>query len=112
MQVLLFEDLVLHTEAVMRAVCATTGLTFDPVLLRPTYNSIPVLSDSSFEPSTGVDANVTRRYAAALDPEQTAVVERLGTALYAEAASRYSLRAGGFAASTTLGGVAEVQAPS
>jgi hypothetical protein len=60
--VLVFEDLVHNTTAVMRALADRMNIAFDDSLLEPTYNSMPVLSDSSHELATGIDPAVTRRH--------------------------------------------------
>ena len=89
--VILFEDLVLHTEATMRAICARVGLTFAPILQRPTYNSMPVLSNSSFHLTTEIDSAVTQRKTATLTPEQRDVIERLALGHYNDVAARFGL---------------------
>ena len=66
--VLLFDDLVHRTGVVMRMLCDRMDLEFSDVLLQPTYNSMPVLSDSSHAPATGVDTEVTSRYRELLTP--------------------------------------------
>jgi hypothetical protein len=91
--VLLFEDLVHRTEAVMRLLCARMGLAYDEVLLEPTFNSMPVLSDSSHVLATGVDAQVTERHRQALSPEQADGVARTATPHYEELRQRFGLTA-------------------
>ena len=89
--VVLFEDLVTRTGATMRAICARLGIAFGPVVLQPTYNSMAVLSNSSFKPTTEIDAATAARQPDAAPPE-------LGTAgaaareLYREVSSRCALR--------------------
>lgn len=90
--VLVFEDLVHRTEAVMRMLCARMDLEFDDVLLQPTYNSMPVLSDSSHVPAMGVDSQVTSRYRDVLTPEQLDVVARTATPCYVDIQERFSLQ--------------------
>lgn len=89
--VVLFEDLVTRTEAVMRAICARIGLTFDPVLLRPTYNGMPVLSDSSFHLTTEIDPSAARRLGEGLTPDQIEKVERLALDDYERVVARFAL---------------------
>jgi len=49
--VLMFEDLVKSPTALMKKLAAKLSINFDEALLRPTFNSIPILADSSFEVS-------------------------------------------------------------
>jgi hypothetical protein len=88
--VVLFEDLVLRTRAVMQGICSRTGLTFSESMLQPTYNGMPVLSDSSFRESTSIDPEVTRR-AALLTSAEAAEIDRLAAGRYLELASRYGV---------------------
>ncbi len=89
--VLLFEDLVNRTEATMRGLCERMGIAFSDVLTRPTYNSMPVLSDSSYQPVYGIDRAVTERYQSALPPDILARVETEARPLYEEVRARYAL---------------------
>jgi hypothetical protein len=89
--ILLFEDLVLRTEAVMRALCARMEIAFDPLLLRPTYNGMPVLSDSSFRLSATIDPETTERHHAKLTAEQRAEIDRIATPIYDEVVRRFGL---------------------
>ena len=89
--VLLFEDLVLRTDAVMRLIAARMGLEFDPVLLEPSYNGMPVLSDSSHVLTERIDPEVTTRYRATLSAEHGALVERDAAPIYASVRERFAL---------------------
>jgi hypothetical protein len=88
-----FEDLVLRTDATMRAICRWTGLTFDDSLLQPTYNSMPVLSDSSFRLSTGIDPGAADRHLAALTVEQSSAIGEPALRTYAEVEARFRIEA-------------------
>jgi hypothetical protein len=68
------------------------AIDFNDVLLHPTYNSMPVLSDSSHAPATGVDSQVTSRYRDVLTPEQLDAVARRATPHYADIRERFSLQ--------------------
>ena len=46
--ILRFEDLVGKTEAVMRHISNFIGIEFDPILLTPTFNKIPIKAHTSF----------------------------------------------------------------
>jgi len=89
--VLLFEDLVHRTEAVMRLLCERMGLGFSDTLLQPTYNSMPVLSDSSHVRARGIDAAVTERHRETLTPEQREIVERNAMPRHASIRERFGL---------------------
>jgi hypothetical protein len=93
--VLLFEDLVGRTEAVMRAMCRRMGIAFDPGLLEPTYNSMPVLSDSSHTLVTGIDPDVTTRHLSMLSAEQHDAVTSKAAVRYLEIRERFALPAAG-----------------
>jgi len=88
---LVFDDLILDTEATMRAVCRWMSLTFHESLLRPTYNSMAVLSDSSFSLAAGIDSAVTRRYQSVLTPEQMSQVNARALPRYEELAARFRI---------------------
>ena len=89
--VLIFEELVRETEAVMRALCERMVIPFSDVLLEPTYNSMPVLSDSSHELVTGIDTRVTERHRTTLSAEQLELVACTATPRYTEMRERFSL---------------------
>jgi hypothetical protein len=82
--VVIFEDLVHRTEAVMRRLCERMQLGYHPSLLEPTFNSMPVLSDSSHVLATGVDAQVTERYRETLPAQQVDRVAETATPFYEE----------------------------
>jgi hypothetical protein len=88
-----FEDLVLRTDATMRAICRWMGLTFHDSLLQPTYNSMPVLSDSSFRLSTGIDPEAAHRHLAAVTTEQTSAIGEPALRQYAEVEARFRIEA-------------------
>ena len=89
---LLFEDLVHRTESVMRMLCERMGLPFSEVLLEPTYNSMPVPSDSSHVPATGIDRSVTERYRETLRPEQLEIVTYKAMPRFQEIRDRFALQ--------------------
>jgi hypothetical protein len=89
--VVIFDDLVLATEATMRAICARVGLTFDPVLLEPTFNSMPASSDSSFVAVKVIDPAVITRYKEVLTPAQLEEVRDVGEPRYREVQREFSL---------------------
>jgi hypothetical protein len=90
--VLLFEDLVHRTESVMRLLCARMDLAFSEVLLEPTYNSMPVLSDSSHVLTTHLDTQVTERHRDTLTAEQFDLVTRQATPHFIEIRKRFALQ--------------------
>ena len=58
---LAFEDCVADTRAVMERVAAFLGIPFEPTLLEPTFNMMPIESDSSFGACHGVDRSAADR---------------------------------------------------
>lgn len=66
--VLMFEDLVHRTEAVMRDLSERMNIPFEDSMLVPTYDSMPVPSDSSHTPVFGIDPLVTERHRHSPDP--------------------------------------------
>ncbi len=56
-----FESLVRETERVMRRVAAFVGIGYEPSLIRPTFNRIATVSNSSFEPTVGLDRSAAER---------------------------------------------------
>jgi len=90
--VLLFEDLVHKTEAVMRMLCDRMTLEFRAELLEPTFNGMPVPSDSSHKPSLGIDHQVTERHHEALEPEQLEQVTKTAMPKFEEIRDRFRVR--------------------
>ncbi len=89
--IVLFDDLVLRTEAVMRALCARMHIAFDPLLLHPTYNGMPILSDSSFSLSATIDADTTQRHHTELATEQRATIDRVAMPIYDDLVRRFGV---------------------
>jgi hypothetical protein len=89
--VILFEDLVQRTESVMRLLCTRMDLAFDPVLLEPTYNTMPIDSDSSFVSLKGIDRSVGERNRKLLTPAQQAAVAPAAAPLFADIRRRFAL---------------------
>jgi hypothetical protein len=56
-----FETLIADPAKVMRRLVDRIGLTWDPVLTVPTFNGMPVASNSSFEAAVGIDESVLGR---------------------------------------------------
>ncbi|MCG8570373.1 MAG: sulfotransferase [Spirochaetes bacterium] len=56
-----FEDLVNSTEIVLKYLCDILNLEWNSILLKPTFNSKSIYSDSSFEPKKGIDTTVVNR---------------------------------------------------
>jgi hypothetical protein len=89
---LLFEDVVSQTKLVMRHICEKTGLTYMDKLCSPTFNGIPMESNSHYQASTQVDAEVAHRYRNVLSPEVIRDVEGLTLDLYKTAQAQFSLK--------------------
>lgn len=58
---IVFERFLKDTEGHMRFIAERVGLTWSPVLLEPTFNGLPVPSDSSFAPVHGIDTKAGNR---------------------------------------------------
>ena len=84
--VLTYEDLVKDTDGTIRALAEQFGISWDPVLLVPTFNGRPVRANSS-DPvqSYGVLQKRADAWREVLDPEAVARVEELAGDLYAQA---------------------------
>jgi hypothetical protein len=70
-----FASLIADTAGTMRHVCDHIGLDFAPSLTRPTFNGLPILSNSSFSQETAgqIMQSVTRR-GEELSPDETAYI--------------------------------------
>ncbi len=91
-RVVVFDDLVMHTEATMRGLCDWMGLAFSDGLLQPTYNGMPVLSDSSYELRTDIDTSTTTRFRQVLARNVQDRIEADAVPLYREVVARFGLR--------------------
>jgi hypothetical protein len=88
--VLVFEDLVHNTAAVMRALAARMNIPFTDSLLEPTYNSMPVLSDSSHVLATGIDPAVTGRHHETVSAADLDVVARRAAPAFRDIRDRFA----------------------
>lgn len=71
-RVVRFEDLVLDTATTMRLLAEWLGIAFDPILLLPTFNTIPTVANSSFSAtSSGILIDATKRETTLSDRERT-----------------------------------------
>ena len=86
--VVVFEDLVRRTDAVMRRICERTGLSYGEALLRPTFNGRPVLSDTSFEPKHDIDRSAADR-ATRVSGAHAALIATATRALYDRVRARF-----------------------
>jgi hypothetical protein len=60
-KLIIFENLVSNTEQEIIRVCNFLDIDFEDIYLTPTFNSKPILSDSSFKPVKGIDKNTISR---------------------------------------------------
>lgn len=75
-----FEDLVSEPAKVMRGVCASLEIAFDPILLVPTQMGAPVPTNSSFGRGTGIDPSTIDSWRSRLgSPEREFIEHRLGS---------------------------------
>jgi hypothetical protein len=70
-----FEELVTETEASMRRVCAFLDIAFDEGLTRFTQTGRPTLSNSSYNPTSGIDQAVLTRYRESVPAETLRYIE-------------------------------------
>ncbi len=91
MTIAFFDDLVHRTQDVMSGMCRTLGLDFHPCLLTPTFNGMPILSNSHYNPVAGLDPAATERHTTVLSSGQMAAVEAIAMPLYDDLVSRYGL---------------------
>jgi len=82
-----FEDLVGRTEETMRALTTELAITWDPILLRPTFNGEPVRANSSFNvEDAGVIAAPLERGVLTSDSERK-LIEETCVELYEQVAA-------------------------
>ena len=78
-----FEDLLTEPEATMRSLASYLGIDYDPILIRPTFNGLPIKADSSFAVTGhGVSSEPLTRWRSKLEPEEIAYVEEHALPLY------------------------------
>jgi Sulfotransferase family len=84
--VVTYEELAQETEATMRGLAGRFGISWDPILLVPTFNSRPVRANSSDPVAQyGVLKNRAEAWREVLEPETVARVEGLAGDLYEQA---------------------------
>jgi len=83
--VLSFEELVADPGGAMRLVCARTNLPWNDSLMKPTFNGMPILSDSHFDAVTHIDAGAGERFRATLPEDIQTEIEDIAGALHREA---------------------------
>lgn len=83
--ILRFEDLVEKTEAVMRVLADFLQIEFGEILVRPTFNGLPMAANTNFdaEESGVVTSSSVERYKT-LDREQLATIEAVSGEIYRE----------------------------
>lgn len=82
--IILFEDLILRTEAVMRYLSDFLGIGFDNILLAPTFNKTPVKPNTSFNlEKPGIMVSALERHKA-LSREEIKIVDEMTENLYKE----------------------------
>ena len=81
MVLLSFENLVERPRQVMAGLAQRIGVSFDEILLQPTFNGYPLPSNSSFDPKTGIDPGAIDR-SAMVPAELRAKIEREQLPLY------------------------------
>ena len=85
--ILTFEDLVGKTEAVMRYLADLLKISFDDVLLIPTFNKFPIKANTSFKAQQhGVINSTLNRYKT-LTREELDIIDRMTKELHREVLS-------------------------
>jgi len=83
-----FEDLIRNTEAVMRCVAEFLEISFDDILLIPTFNKFPIKANTSFKtPEHGIINGTLNRYKT-LSPEELDTISSMTNEPYKEVLSR------------------------
>lgn len=89
--VIRFEDLVREPDVVMRALCDFLSLQWTEILVTPTFNSIPIESNSHFNPVKFVDHSVADRYLDVLSFDERKRIESLTAEHYERVSSRIDI---------------------
>lgn len=85
--VLRFDRLVLETERTMRQLAGVIGIDFDPILTVPTFNTVPIMANSSFKfVQKGVVPDSVKRESILSDEESRMIAAEL-TPLYQKVSS-------------------------
>ena len=83
-----FEDLIRNTEAVMRCVAEFLEISFDDILLIPTFNKFPIKANTSFKtPQYGIINGTLNRYKT-LSQEELDTISSMTNEPYKEVLSR------------------------
>ena len=80
-----FEGLVEDPAELMRRVCARTGLPWHDTLAMPTFNDMPIKSNSHYKVVTHVDDEAGERFRSILPARDIEEIERLAGDLYRQA---------------------------
>ena len=80
-----FETLVADPAAFMQRVCRRTGLPWHSILTEPTFNGMPVKSNSHYENVSHVDPDAGRRFEEVLPGETIGRIEEIAGDLHREA---------------------------
>jgi hypothetical protein len=81
---LTFEDLIGKTEAVMRHLADFLGISYDEILLTPTFNKFPIKANTSFKAKQhGIMNNTLKRYET-LSNKEMAIIDDMTSDRYEE----------------------------
>ena len=82
----LFENLVQSPRETMKSVCETVDLTWSEALTTPTFNSMPIMANSSFGVrERGVIKDSIDRFTGRLTDDELRTIGRIAMPLYEEA---------------------------
>jgi len=83
-----FEDLITHTEAMMRYLAGFLDIAFDPILLEPTFNKMPIKANTSFKLDRyGIMSGTVHRHKT-LDTEEIGLIDTMTGEIYREVLNR------------------------
>ena len=78
-----FEDLIAHTEAVMRYLADFLGIAFQDILVVPTFNKLPIKAHTSFKAENYGILNSTLSRYKTLSPAELDTIETMTADIYA-----------------------------
>jgi hypothetical protein len=86
--ILRFEDLVGRTEAVVRHLADFLEISFDEILLTPTFNRIPIRANTSFEAKQHGIIDGTLKRHKSLSPQEIEIIDKTTSESYREVLSQ------------------------
>ena len=82
-RIIKFESLLGKTEAVMRSLASYLNITFDNILLTPTFNRLPIKANSSYPVQThGIVRDPLSRHKKILNEAEIDIIDRMARETY------------------------------